>query len=86
MPEQARVTSIAVNPNNLSGPRNERRLVITGHMRVPRGADRMGGVMDFVNELRADSLFSRNYTNVRLASSRTVEGESPVTEFTIECQ
>jgi hypothetical protein len=85
-PGEGRVTAIAVNPNNLSGRKNEERLVITGHMRVPREGDRMTAVMEFVTALRTDSTFAIGYDNVKLASSRIVSGGSPVTEFVIECQ
>lgn len=86
LPDDARITSVAVNPNNLSGAKNQNRLVIVGQLRIPRGGDRMSGVMDFVNELRTDSLFSANYQNVNLASSRTVDVDAAFTEFVIECQ
>ena len=86
LPENAKIVTLAVNPNNLRGPRNENRLMITGQMRVPRGGDRMGGVMTLVSDLRADSAFATHYGNVTLVSSRTIEGDAPFTEFVIECQ
>ncbi len=85
LPADVRLTSIATNPNNQTGPRSQDRLVISGQLRVPREQDRMSGVMAFAGTLREDSLFSIQYPNVRVASTKIVDGGA-TTEFVIECQ
>jgi Tfp pilus assembly protein PilN len=85
LPSDARLTTIATNPGNQGGPRSEERLVVTGQMRVPRNQDRMASVMAFATHLREDSLFAAHYPNVRVTSTRIVEGGA-LTEFVIECQ
>lgn len=85
LPDDARLTSIATNPSNLAAAGSENRLVLTGQMRVARGADRMAGVMGFASHLREDSVFAAHYTNVRVTSTKIVENGG-LTEFVIECQ
>jgi len=85
VPSDVRLTSITTNPNNQTGPRSEDRLVLTGQMRAARSQDRMAGVMSFASQLREDSLFARHYSNVRVTSSKIIEGGA-LTEFVIECQ
>ncbi len=82
---EEKVTSIAVNPQNLSHPLEQNRLVITGTLRPTPGQDRMQSVMAVVNVLHADSLFSAGYQNVKLASTRVAE-EGGTAEFVIECR
>jgi Tfp pilus assembly protein PilN len=84
LPANARLTSIASNPNNQTGARADDRLVITGQMQLERNADRMAGVMALVSTLREDSLFAAHYPNVRLATTRIVDVGNA--EFVIECQ
>jgi Tfp pilus assembly protein PilN len=86
LPDDARLLTVASNPSNQSGARAEDRLVITGHVRVGRDQDRMAGVMAFASRLREDSLFASHYSNVRVTSTRIVEGGGGTTEFVIECQ
>ena len=85
MPPNAAVTSVAVNPNNLTGA-DRNVLVIAGQLRG--GGDRTAAVVDLVSRLQADSAFATGYRNVRLISSRTATGTgvAPTTEFTIECR
>ncbi len=85
LPASARLTSLAVNPDNLSGP-GDQKLVIEGEMKLAPGPDRMRGVMDLVAALRADSAFTAGYRNVRLASTRINEGLTAMAEFVVECQ
>lgn len=85
LPNNVKVTSIAVNPQNLSHPLEQNRLVITGTLRPTPGQDRMQSVMAVVNVLHADSLFSAGYQNVKLASTRVAE-EGGTAEFVIECR
>jgi hypothetical protein len=85
-PPNVRLTSIAVNPQNLSNAQDQNKLVVTGELRGIPGQEKMRGVMQFVNELHADSVFAVGYRNIRLASSRTIEEGAGVTEFVIECR
>jgi hypothetical protein len=86
LPANAAITSIAVNPDNLPNAADQNLLVIAGELRVTPGQDRMRPVVQLVSTLRADSLFSRGYTSIRLASSRAIEAPSLATEFVIECR
>lgn len=86
MPLNAIVQSVAVNPDNLQSVEEQQKLVITGEYRVPAGQDRMGGVVQLVNALHADSLFSAGYKNITLAQSRVSEGSNAVVSFVIECR
>lgn len=85
LPENARLTSVAANPN-VSSVRNEDRLVITGQMRIKQGEDRMTGVMRLVTTLREDSLFGARFGNVKLSSTKILASGTGMTEFVIECQ
>lgn len=85
-PPNARLTSIAVNPQNLSGAQDQNKLVIVGELRGIPGQEKMRSIMAFVNQLHADSVFAVGYRNIRLASTRTVEEGGGVTEFVIECR
>ena len=85
LPPTVRLTSVAVNPQNLATPADMNKLVITGTLRGGAGQDRMQDVMRVVSALREDSLFSRGYKTIRLASSRVVDADASA-EFTIECR
>lgn len=85
VPSDVRLTTIATNPSNQTGGRADDRLVLTGQMRVQRAEERMAGVMAFAASLREDSLFAVHYPNVRVTSTRIIEGGN-MTEFVIECQ
>jgi hypothetical protein len=86
IPPNAALQSVAINPDNLQGEQDQNNLVITGELKVPAGQDRMRGVVQLVNSLRADSTFALGYQNIRLASSRITEGSGPVAAFVIECR
>jgi hypothetical protein len=86
LPPNAVVQSVAVNPGNLQGARDQRKLVIAGELKVPAGQDRMRGVVQLVSTLHGDSLFASGYENIRLVSSRVATGSAPVVEFEIECR
>jgi hypothetical protein len=86
LPPNAALTSIAVNPDNLPNAADRNLLVITGGVRVAPGQDRMRPVVQLVATLRADTLFARGYSSIRLSSSRAVESPGPATEFVIECR
>lgn len=85
LPNNVKVGTIAVNPQNLSHPLEQNRLVITGTLRPGPGQDRMQSVMAVVNLLHRDSLFASGYQNVKLASTRVLE-EGGTAEFVIECR
>ena len=85
VPPNARLTSVAVNPDNLTGPLNENKLVIAGRLRLA-DQDRMRGVVQLVSALRGDSAFAAQYGTIRLANTHILEDPERVTEFVIECQ
>jgi len=84
LPQNARLTSLAVNPQNLSDAAAREFLVLSGSIRNPDPDARMQSVMRIVSQLRADSLFGRGYRNIKLASTRVTEDGSA--EFVIECR
>ena len=86
LPANVKVTSLAVNPRNLSAAAEQNKLVITGVVRPTPGQDRMQSVMRIVTMLHNDSLFTRGYQNIKLASTRVSEGSDGGAEFVIECQ
>jgi Tfp pilus assembly protein PilN len=86
LPPGVKITSIAVNPRNLSGTSEQNKLVITGHLRAAGGSDRMQGVMKIIAALRADSVFTRSYKNIKLASTRLSEDAGGLAEFEVECR
>jgi len=86
MPPSARLTSLAVNPQNLTGLAEQDKLVITGVLRGAPNRDRVQDVMQVVSRLRADSAFAAGYGSIRLASTRVIEGETATAEFIIECR
>ncbi len=83
LPQGARLTSLQFNPEGVSG--GERKLLLTGVLRVDARHDRMAGVTDFVTLVSRDSLFSAQFKSVRLVSTRSREG-SPDAEFQLECR
>lgn len=86
LPPNVRVTSLAVNPQGLSAPSEQNKLVITGVVRPTAGQDRMQSVIRVVSMLHDDSLFTAGYQNVKLASTRVSEGSDGGAEFVIECR
>jgi hypothetical protein len=86
LPPNVALGSVAVNPENSPGPVDQNRLVLTGEVRLPAGNDRMRPVVQLVSLLQADTLFSRGYSSIRLASSQAAEGPGNVTQFVIECR
>ncbi|MBI1797091.1 MAG: hypothetical protein HYR74_08575 [Candidatus Eisenbacteria bacterium] len=85
LPANAALTSVAVNPDNLPSAEDQNKLVITGQVKVPPGQDRMRSVVQIVNLLHADPVFSAGYHNIQLASSRA-NAEGSLAEFVIECR
>jgi len=85
LPANVRLTSLAVNPQNLTAPAEQNRLVISGIVRPAPGQDRMQSVMRIVSMLHDDSTFARGYKNIKLASTRVSE-QNEGAEFEIECR
>jgi hypothetical protein len=82
-PANVAFTSIAVNPDNIGNPSDQNKLVLTGEMKAP-ASDPIRPVGQFVSALKADSVFARGYSSIRLASSQASPGN--VTQFVIECR
>jgi hypothetical protein len=83
LPPGARLTSLQWNPDNSSA--GERKLLLTGVLRVDPRRDRVAGVTDIVGVLSRDSLIAAQFRSVRLLSTRTHEG-SPDADFQLECK
>lgn len=86
LPAEAMLTSVTVNPDNLSGAADQERLLIAGVLRPAAGQERMQGIMALVAALHSDSLFSAQYRSIRLVDSRTGSGADAPAEFRIECR
>jgi hypothetical protein len=85
LPPNAALSTVSVNPDNLSGGGEHDRLVITGVLRPTSGQDRMQGIMQLLSTLRGDSEFAANYRTIKLAESRIGGPDAPA-EFRIECR
>lgn len=85
-PPNVMLTSLAVNPQNLSGPEHENELWITGTLHPRPGEDRMQRIMGYVAALHGDPGFSAGYSTVRLTQSEAETGPSGDAEFTIQCR
>jgi hypothetical protein len=86
LPGDAMLTSVTVNPDNLSSVGDQERLLLAGVLRPTPGQDRMQGIMALVAALHADSLFSKQYRTIRLVDSRIGSGADAPAEFRIECR
>jgi hypothetical protein len=83
LPEGARLTGIQFNPDGVTG--GERKLILSGVLRVDSRLDGTAGVTDFVTVIARDSLFASQFRSVRLVSTRAREG-GPEAEFEVECR
>ena len=86
LPPDMRITALAVNPDNLSNPADQQRLVLTGEVRRIPGRDHMEDVMSLVSTLHRDSVFAGAYGNVKLVSTRVSEAGGNTVVFVIECR
>ena len=86
LPTNARLRSVALNPDNFSGPSDQNRLVISGQLKLGSGENGVNGAEKIASALRKDKLFSAGFRTIRLASTRMTEESGPVAEFVIECQ
>lgn len=83
LPEGARLTAIRFNPDGVSG--GDRKLLLSGVLRVDAKLDRTAGVTDLVAVIARDSLFASRFRSVRLVSTRALDG-GPEAEFEVECR
>jgi len=86
LPPNAQLTSVAVNPDNLSSDVDQNRLVVVGRMRSTPGRDGLVGVMQLVAALQSDSVFATGYQSIKLVKSSVVSDPVSTTDFTIECR
>lgn len=86
LPPNALLTSVTVNPDNLSGDVDQNRLVVVGRMRSTPGQDGLGGVMQLVSSLQSDSAFAAGYQSIKLVKSSVSSDPVSTTDFTIECR
>ena len=85
LPPNVTLTSIDLNPQNLTGGGSP-PLVISGRLRTTDQQERMRGVMNLVSTLHSDSVFGAGYQNIKLASTSIPEGPGSSAEFVIECR
>ena len=86
LPTNVMLTSISVNPDNLTGSTDRNKLVISGQLRPQSGQDPMRGVVQLVSTLQHDAVFSGGYQTIKLSESKMVSASPATTEFVIECR
>lgn len=86
MPANTRLTSIEFNPSGVSGGADWNRLLLTGVLRAEPNEDRMKGVTRVVGILQRDSVLSRHFHSIRLASTRINGTAGTSADFVIECR
>ena len=86
VPDNAALTSVAVNPGYTNQPLDLNRLVITGALRAAAGEEPTRGVVQLVAALQADSAFAAGYQSIKLGHSRAAGTSPGATEFAIECR
>jgi hypothetical protein len=84
VPANVRVTRLALDPSSASAT-GRPALVLTGEARGDGRQDHLQGVMELVSTMRGDSVFTAEYPNVRLVSTRFQTAPGARTEFVIEC-
>ena len=83
LPDGARLTALQFNPDGVTG--GERKLLLTGELRVDSHGDRTAGVTDLVARIAKDSLFASQFRSVRLVSTHARD-DAPEAEFEVECR
>jgi Tfp pilus assembly protein PilN len=83
LPEGSRLTPVQFNPDGISG--GERKLLLSGVLRLDAEHESVASVTDFVTLVSRDTLFSRHFKSVRLISTRASETTSE-SEFELECK
>ncbi len=86
LPANARLTAIEFNPAGISGGTDWNRLVLTGVLKAAPDQDRMRGVAELVSTLQRDSVLSRHFGAIRLASTGITETSGSTADFVIECR
>jgi len=86
LPPNARLHSIEFNPGGVSGGTEWNRLVISGVLRAAPNLDRMKEVASLVSTLQSDSVLSRHFSSIRLATTRVTETSGASADFVIECR
>jgi len=86
LPANARLHSIEFNPAGLSGGTEWNRLVLSGVLRAGPKQDRMKEVAALVSVLQRDSVLSRHFSSIRLATTRVTETSGESADFVIECR
>lgn len=86
LPPNVALTSIGVNPGNLSGAADRNKLVLSGQLRAVAGQDPMRGVVQLVSTLQKDPGFASGYQTIKLTQSRIADSGPVVAEFVIECR
>lgn len=83
LPADARITSLAVNPDGVSGTPDQNKLVIQGQI---RGRSDVQSVMGVLASLQRDSVFAADYSSIRLVSTHAAAETGQSAEFVIECR
>ena len=85
-PPNVMLTSLAVNPDNLSGGEHENELRIAGRLRPGHDQDPLQAIAAYAAALHDDARFSSGYSTVRLLQSQAESGPGGDAEFTIQCR
>jgi Tfp pilus assembly protein PilN len=83
LPEGSRLTHVQFNPDGVTG--GERKLLLSGVLRLDAQHESVASVTDFVSLVSRDTLFSRHFKSVRLLSTRASESTNE-SEFELECK
>jgi hypothetical protein len=85
-PPNVMLTTLAVNPDNLTGGENENELHIVGRLHPRAEQDAMQAIVAYVASLHDDPRFSSGYSTVHLVQSQAESGPGGDAEFTIQCR
>lgn len=85
-PPNVMLTSLAVNPDNLTGREHENELRIAGRLHPRPSEDSMQAIVAYVAALHGDPRFAGGYSTVRLVQSQAESGPGGDAEFTIQCR
>jgi len=83
LPEGSRLTHVRFNPDGVTG--GERKLLLSGVLRLDARHESVASVTDFVTLVSRDTVFSRHFKSVRLLSTRASEITNE-SEFELECK
>lgn len=85
IPDNAILSSVAVNPGNSNQAADQNKLVIAGRLKAASEEDPTRGVVQLIASLQSDSAFAAGYQSIKLSHS-TVGSAAGTTEFVIECR